>query len=389
MLIKEKKINISEFSYFLGLFLYVTYYFYKSTVFDYMIPNRLGVVLRVSAVMLFLIKIFLNDRFIVKEIIMYMLLILLTAIIVVNTQYLIVIDLVIVTLASRNIDFDKIVKYVFFLVLFYTLSTIVLSMFGKIDNIQYVRNGSVRNSFGMKYSTVLGARIFYLTIMYCYIKRDKFRYYDYILLVLLAVWVDIKCDARLAVITILITGIGMGFYYILKNKNLMNHKFISFFMIYSTVISAIIAIVTSFYYSPNNKFFVFLDKILSRRLQLGSEAFSKYDIQLFGQHIQMNGYGGYASQTVGFKYFFIDSSFLVGLLCYGLIFFLIYLLIVTNFLKKCFYNNNLILLMVFTIISISNIVGEDLFNISFNIFTLAICADITDVKVIDKKIYIN
>lgn len=370
----ELKVNRSKFLFYIGLLLYVSLYFYKSTVFAASIPNSLDNIIRLSAVILFIIKIYFNDRFSIKEIIIYMIILTISIFIVVQTHYFVVFDILIVTLSSKGINFNTIVKIVFTYVLSLTILTIILSIFGKIDNIQYVRNGKVRNSFGMSYTTILGARIFYLIIMYCYIKRNSFKIYDYILLIIIAIWVDKMCDARLSVVTIILMVISMLIYSLLKDKSLKNYKLFSFLMVYSPVIAAIFTVVTSYFYSPNNKYFLFLDKLLSTRLQLGKQAFNNYSVKLFGQNIQMYGNGGYSNREVGYKYFFIDSSYLYALFCYGLVFLIIYLIITTLFLKKCYKQNNLFLLIVFSVIAISNIVGEDLFNVSFNIFTLAICA---------------
>ena len=125
-----------------------------------------------------------------------------------------------------------------------------------------------------------------------------------------------------------------------------------------------------------------LNKLLSGRLRLGKEAFSKYDpFTLFGQVIESNGWGGLEGRTLNpAEYFYIDSSYLKMLFSQGLVVFVIMIVVIIysqyRFYTQAKYN----IVFVFALMGIYSIVSEFLIKPEYFPFILALYATVNESK---------
>ena len=126
----------------------------------------------------------------------------------------------------------------------------------------------------------------------------------------------------------------------------------------------------SAFFRPNIIFFRIFNELLSDRLRLGNKALQDYGLTLFGQSVPMNGNG---SSLFGWgDYFYIDSSYLLAFLCYGVIFLLMVFLIHYWCCKK--YSEDIYYLVIITVIVVNCVVAHHMIDIAYNPFYLALLA---------------
>ena len=184
------------------------------------------------------------------------------------------------------------------------------------------------------------------------------------------------CDTRLDSITMLFLVIGISLIrfnkFFIWNKGGSLSKFKSFVIgaiPYIPVMGFLFMHFMSYFFQPSLTFFRLFDKLLSGRLKLGNKALEDYGLTLFGQTMPMNGNGG-SLVHLGGNYFFVDSSYLLVYLRYGIIFLLLIFLIHFWCCKK--YKEDMYYLVILTIVVINCVVAHHMIELAYNPFYLAL-----------------
>jgi hypothetical protein len=121
-------------------------------------------------------------------------------------------------------------------------------------------------------------------------------------------------------------------------------------------------------YKKDSDFWTKLNKIVSNRLNLGLQGIQEYGYTLWGQTIDMKGAG---SSTIELKdYFFIDCSYILVCLRYGLVAFLLLLIV---FSAICIKNrNDLYFLYAITLLAINCVIAHHILELEYHPFALAL-----------------
>lgn len=127
-------------------------------------------------------------------------------------------------------------------------------------------------------------------------------------------------------------------------------------------------------------FFVRLNGLLTNRLALGNHAYLVNGLKMFGQNIIQSGWGGTSSEmfnnSIGnLTYFFIDSSYIGMLLCYGVIFTVITLGAISINLYSRIKAEDALYMFVWLSILLVSAVDQHLLEVQYNVFLLGICAE--------------
>ena len=109
-----------------------------------------------------------------------------------------------------------------------------------------------------------------------------------------------------------------------------------------------------------------LDSNLSQRLSFSKKGIEVYGISIFGQYIPMQGNGG-STQTPS-NYFFLDSSYISILLQYGLIIFIVILIIWGMIGLRARKEKDWVLLWILAMIAFQSLMEQHLMDISYNPF---------------------
>ena len=167
-------------------------------------------------------------------------------------------------------------------------------------------------------------------------------------------------------------------YYFFQNKRYSTKtkkiKLTPFIVVCALPFSAFFSVILSYLYSDNCNILIKIDNLLSNRLSIGNETFNNFSIKLFGQHIEMNGNGGFSIPWYNYEavsksgYNFIDSSYLSILFRYGLFVFICVMVLftVTSFVarKHCDY----IALIIIAIFAVHSIMEHHLLDFNYNPF---------------------
>ena len=208
------------------------------------------------------------------------------------------------------------------------LTIFVLCVTGYLpDYILYSEQKGTMHCLGFSYHSLVPFLVFYCSIVYICLQRDKVRLFHYAAVVLVNLLVYHLTKLYLTFYLTFIFVALDGLLICLKKFNL-NRKAVTVFsgMFFPLGITA--TYLAMRFYKPENAAWVKLDRMLHNRLHLMHIGYLRYPISLFGNHIEM--IGNSALRTVEpEEYFYIDSGFAYSLLGYGLIF---------SFVAVCLYS---------------------------------------------------
>ena len=273
---------------------------------------------------------------------------------------------------ARGISIDKIIKFHLFLVGGLVSVTFFLSLIGIIDNLTFFRadGETVRYAFGIQYPTDFSAIVFYVFALFLSVylvqKTKVVLFVGIALTLLLGVYVNARLDV---ILMLLLLIIGVLFNY----KKIPNW----FYKIapYSFLIFLILSLLLAIFYNPENIFFNTLNGALSNRLELGQSALQDYDVTLFGQYIELVGFGGeYDPSQV---YNFIDSSYLQIVLKFGGIYTITVTIISILFTYKLLRHKRFLFVLVICLFNLHGVIAHHLFNPIYNPFWILFLAELT------------
>lgn len=231
-------------------------------------------------------------------------------------------------LTSDKSSLKNIAKVIAAALILGTLTILLLSQIGIVDDKLFNRFGRTAHSFGFRHYAFPARQFLFGWLAYVYARTKKLSWTELILHLIFIITLYYFTTQRLTFIVF----IGVWALYIILVKYELiniNSPFIKFCSLTGFTVCGIFSIVTSYFYSPSNKLLVKLDDILNTRLQLGKEAFNRYDIKLFGQFVEDIGI------DTG-NYFYIDCGYLDVLFSLGIIMFIITTLIYTiMYLYSC------------------------------------------------------
>jgi hypothetical protein len=367
--------KIGELLFFILFSLFLLFQFLSGTMFNLFFPSH-SFIYDVYIILAFLVllKILLfNDFTSMTEFYLYVSVGLL---ILVGCRLANVYDIVyyyLFIVAAKDIDFDKILKTFIFVIGVSLIVTIISSQMGVIVDLTNSRNGSygLRFALGTVFATDLAARCFYLQLAYILLRKFRMTLPEYIgafmFTMLVYVWTDTRTDFLLMLLTIFLSVL----YPLVKRAV---EKIGDIGMDFSALVFISIMIVASYFYNPDNKLMGILNRVLSTRLSVGHDAFTNYNVTMFGQFVVQNGNGGIHPRFL--KYFFIDCSFLRILMMNGAVTFFITLLAIFAVFRKCMTKSAFSLAIAFFMVILSSLFDHHMMEISFNVMFLALFANV-------------
>lgn len=281
--------------------------------------------------------------------------------------------------AAKDIDFKKILRTYFWTVLLLMLTVNVLTLIGKIPNLTFFRDGKTRVSYGFTYPTLEAAHIFYFVLAYTVYKKFKLNWIQDIIIALLGYFIIVKGDARLdGYMTFAILFVVIFKKLIFKLLSKLNN-FIPAILTLTVIVGFLML---SHNYNAMNPIEFKLNSLLSNRLNLTQQGLLEYPVKLFGQHVQMQSFAGYAglamTQTSWLvkNYFYIDNSFAQVLLINGLVLFVIVLLVFFYNSWKFMKEEKFSFVIVLIFLAITGSIESYVLQFSYNIFAVMILANL-------------
>ena len=284
-------------------------------------------------------------------------------------------------LASKDIDFNKILKHTL-RVLCITFVFVVSSyLLGAIQDVTVPRGNIIRHSYGWASPNCFILNIFEIVTLYLYLRKDKLKLYDYAFSFILLYVGYYFTNSR--------TGLYMGVLLVLLfilvkytkiNKLYNKTKYLQYALPTILTISFLLLTLAYDKYGLYN-----LDARLSGRLFFTDVAIENYHIKPFGSKIDFIGQVLESEYKTGIHYNYVDCSYIKTLLNYG-VFYLIYILIFLIILTRhAIKNKDYYLLSIILVMEIYCFVDSWLLGIEFNPFLLLLVNYIYPLKEIKEE----
>lgn len=300
------------------------------------------------------------------------------------------VQIFILSIGCYGTDFNKILKAVLLSEGTMLMLIIVLALIGIIPNWIYDRyeGGVVRQSLGLQYPTYIAIAATVFTMYYLYYRKKMIKWPEYITLLIVNIlsYVATNTRAMLAWSTISII-----IFICLNNdihKRLKLTKKISIITKYLLFLCAIVAIVPTVCYQPQNKTHAKINYALSSRLSLGKRAVDTYGIKLFGNKIEWIGSSlVHEGNNNGKKFNVVDSFYVRTLVAYGIVGFIVIMLAIEKTMLRAQQEKNLYLIAILSLLIIQAILDQYIAQIQWDIFALLFFQSFLPLKAQNKEDY--
>ncbi len=362
--------------FLLGYMIYMGRAVWTSTMFPF--PDGLRTIILLTALVLIGIKIVFFDRYSFMQILGIIALILCAGAVMVSSRYLNAVFWIFLVMGSKDVDFGKILKIYLIVAGSIVFLAVCSSLIGVIENLQYTTSGrGTRNSFGIVYTTDFAAYIFFLLLVYFYLKGPALTFWHYAAAVAASGLVYYFCKARVDSVCILLVALIFGIHgFMVHTKYAFPRIRRAWQWLWRTwgVVSmpfwAAVSILATRLFDQENRAFSEINELFSGRLYLGQKGWDDFGLSLFGQTIDMVGFGGSIERPD--NYFFIDCSYMNVMLRYGIVF----LVVLVGVYTICCYKNrkDMYFLFAIALVSLNCVIAHHIFEVSYNPFAYALLA---------------
>lgn len=331
----KKLNNTHNFGIPINLLFYIAYFLIiASDIFDNIsIFKNVLIIVDIVSVLLLSIVILVKRKIDIKMFV-FLILVFISAIISDDRS---LVKLPFLLMAFNGIEFNEFIKKDFIFRIILVCILFLFNGLGITDNgILEIRNGFVRNSFGLGHPNSFA---FYLTIIsldYYYIESKKnnpniLRPFLFSLLMIFFIFLFVGSRTNILIISL------FSILFLARNK--ITLKSSSFFS-YAFGICMILSVILAYIYNPNNNVLSVLDNILSRRLYLSNYFLNNYNITLFG------------NKVITSKFYALDNAYINLFIRYGIVLSFYLIIMFKNASKKLIKNKEYVLVIVLAIFSI-------------------------------------
>ena len=368
--------KIWEYTYFILLSTFLLDAFLRTTMFQIVWPAHLHQMMRVVAFLMVFLKLFLREQIKLKKL----------GIVIgisgfiflgwVISGYAVIWDIWILMLGAYNISFRKILSVYLAILVPALIVTVIAALCGEIENLTYYPVGRrPRISFGIVYPTDFAAYLFFGFAAYCCWRRTMLRYWEIAGLFVAALFCYYFCDARNSTICLILLGMGCLFAKIwgrIKASGPQKEYALPVWVkkllpITPLLFAGAIWVLTALY-RDSNTFLAWLNGKLSMRLSLGKNGLKQYGLSLLGQPIPMIGNG--SSTDVKPDYFFLDSSYILIGMRFGLLILFSICFLYALYILRAAQGKDVLLMIVLTTILLQCMFEHHLTEYVYNPFWL-------------------
>jgi hypothetical protein len=292
------------------------------------------------------------------------------------------IDLALVFLASRDIDFREIAKFTLIVEGCGCAVIVISSLIGLIPNYHNSRSdGTVRYYLGFTYSTLLSHLFLNIVLLVLYLRRENIRYYEIAVLALIDVCIFVFTDSRNSFILGLAALLAA---IVLKRSVAGQFRCFGRLLQYTTRIAVVLfpvmSLLAALLYNPQNAVWLSANKVLSNRLAQTSASVDRYGWTLLGQDIEFIGNGlvpggdgltDAAAHPDGDANF-IDNSYVHMLVINGALVAIACWMALIFTAQRCFRNNDSWMAVVLLAIALHSLFDPQLLQIVYNTFLFVI-----------------
>lgn len=374
---KLKQADWWEITYLIIYGSVFTFEFLNTTMFEVKWPPRFAYIFLASTALYVIAKFIWHNTYTKKEIIWSGIILFAFLMPALLTDYRFLWYTGFLIVGAKDIDFNKILKVYLVIGITIMVAAFGASQYGMIEDLIYTtqRYGKefFRHSYGIVYPTDYAAHLFFimLSIMILFEKKMNVMIRVWSSL-LVAACVMLTSNAQTSMISIVVFGVLCLIEAIWKKQVPILEKISR----WTPVLCASVFLGLTFLYDASNALLVKLNGYLSGRLAISNKGLANYDIKLFGQNIIEEGNG--RSTEFREDYFFLDDSYIRILLEYGLILFVVVLLVFMFTSKKAVEHKRNIIVIALVAVCIHSIMEHHLIDLSYNPMMLILFATLVD-----------
>ena len=267
------------------------------------------------------------------------------------------------TLKKCNIEY--VLKLHCYSLVVVLLSTFILANIGIIENIisyRYENGVEVykRYGFGFKAVTLPLSLLFFILVEHLIIKKFNFNFFDYLIYIASGLFLFAFTRTRTGFLLVLML-LTMNYLSKIKLfKKIFNSRFIKISITFLPIILTIVTFFLCWFYDQSNSFMSELNHVLTGRLYLTHNLFSKYGITLFGSVINVNDNGFYIGSDISYMFYILE---------YGLFNLILILFLIFSSIKKCRSINSMYIIILFFVI-MNSLVEPYLMDLKYHVIFL-------------------
>lgn len=348
-------------------------------------PPRFSYIFIIATTLYTAAKFIWHNTYTKKEIIFSLLIILAFAIPAILTDYSFIFWIGFLIVSAKGIDFDKILKVYLGVSITCMIVTFSASQYGLIENLQYFNPRGdqiyIRYCYGSAYPTDYAAHWFFIILAAAVLFDKSLKTMGKVWISLLTAFcVYLTSNAQ----TTMLCLIGFAGLCVVERVLRKYMPQIEKVLRWTPVLCAAVFLGLAYFYDETKAWMVKLDTLLSFRLQLSKEGFDNFPVKLFGQNMVEVGLG---SSTEGREYyFFLDDSYIRILLKYGLVLFIVTLVMLVLLSKRASQEKRFVLVMALVAIAVHSFMENRLIDIAFNPMMFAMFATLTPKEQINTRI---
>ncbi|MBO6205779.1 MAG: hypothetical protein J6O73_02460 [Lachnospiraceae bacterium] len=298
-----------------------------------------------------------------------------------NDNY--IFNLALLIVASYKKDFHKILRYSIWIVSIVTGLCVVVTALNILpSHYDLIRNGRVRHAFGMTGPTGFAGHVCFVLLMIAFVKDGCLKWYDYLCVVILSILNILLVDGRVALLCAGLLLAGSLVKYIMQVKGWEISERISkpvkyVFLSSYALIGGMFMLLAGLY-KPE-----FLERFSGNRI-LESFAGRLEPPHRLMQELSFSFLGNYYTKyfqaehsfVQNGEYNFIDSSYARMYLIYGLVGFVLTMLICTLMQWRLMKENMIYRMYILSICAVFYLVQRGIFDPDYHVFPLIITANL-------------
>lgn len=267
--------------------------------------------------------------------------------------------------AAKDVNSRTIIKITLILQTIIVAVFVVLSQIGIIVDMIANAETRARHMLGFEWANTVPTLFFFMVLSYIYLRKEKLRLIEIIIIELINLWLYIMTDTRMS---FLLLSLVLVYVFFMK-LHWQNHtRFRNKWLVLMPSVVCVFSLALHWMYNEGNAVWDRLNMLLSRRLAYGYSGIHTYGIHLFGTPIEWVGFGLGAPADATYNY--VDCSYLKILLSNGIVFLVLIILAYTYVMYKAVKINDLYLQTALLAILIFSITEPRLFHFAYNPFPI-------------------
>ena len=270
-------------------------------------------------------------------------------------------------IACKNIKLESVIKYDLKIKILFLIIVSILYFLNLTNVNLHYRNGVVRHSMGFSNPNVFSNYILSITVEYLYLRKDKIKIKDIVVILISILVIDYYADSRTQILCLIVLAIIL-FLNKYTKKKFINNKINNFIIKNLFLILTIISLMLVYFYNQGSPLVYSINEQTSGRVRRIAEVMDQYDINLIGN--KLNLVTSMQAKLTGEEQVALDNVYIYILLSYGIITFIYLCIAINKFIKYTIIEKEDILRVIILIFLIGGLMERFFVEIQINIFLL-------------------